>query len=181
MSSDQNKAKLLNRLSAHRIPVLCTVVFLFLIVLLSILELTKAESVAITLTGVVIIWYTWETHQLKSEMKRQTALMLKPYVIATPDSGSPERYKFNLCNVGNGSAVAVKVFLSGRELEHRVHLLPPKNSPRALELNIREESDQFYLKTSFFDIENNHYSIQSLMDKTQPRVKLLSVEELTDN
>jgi len=86
VSSDQNKAKLLNRLSAHRIPVLCTVVFLFLIVLLSILELTKAESVAITLTGVVIIWYTWETHQLKSEMKRQTALMLKPYVIATPDS-----------------------------------------------------------------------------------------------
>ena len=76
-----------------------TVGFVFLVILLVGLGLSQAEPAAITLTGAVVVWYTYETMQLKREMERQTALMLKPYIVARPGGGSKKKWRFELTNI----------------------------------------------------------------------------------
>jgi len=157
-----------------------TAVFLLLVVFHFSWPGFKAEPLAITLTGIVVIWYTWETNRLKIEMKRQTALMLKPYVVVKPGGGNKRKWDFELVNIGNGSAVAVRIFFqSGRESGWKVPLLTPNGPPYKFSLNIEQEPDQFYLTVSFFDIESNGYSIRNYMDNIGT-VYMLSAEEVTD-
>jgi hypothetical protein len=65
---------------------------------------TYLSTVAIILTGAILIWYTWETYLLRSEAQRQTELQLRPFVIIVPEQNS-----FQLRNVGNGTALNISV------------------------------------------------------------------------
>ena len=62
------------------------------------------QSWAVVVTGAVIVWYTWETRQLRVATFRQVELALRPFVVLQPnDSG------FKLTNVGSGVALNVVI------------------------------------------------------------------------
>ncbi|MFZ3135909.1 MAG: hypothetical protein WA126_00795, partial [Thermodesulfovibrionales bacterium] len=65
---------------------------------------TYLSTIAIILTGAILIWYTWETNLLRSEAQRQTELQLRPFVIIVPEQNC-----FQLRNIGNGPALNVSV------------------------------------------------------------------------
>lgn len=87
---------------------------------------------ALFLTFLTVIWYAWETRKLRIETLNQTKLSLRPFVIIV----FIERPgKFILKNLGNGSALNVKVkdisLIKTKELQityffHRVDVIPCK-------------------------------------------------------
>jgi hypothetical protein len=62
------------------------------------------QTAAVILTGLVIIWYTMETHILRRETQRQTEIQQRPFIII-----KYENQEFILSNIGNGPAFNVKV------------------------------------------------------------------------
>jgi hypothetical protein len=62
------------------------------------------QTIAIALTGLVIIWYTWETTQLGVETRRQTEVQLRPFVIVKPTKDG-----FQVSNIGNGPAINISI------------------------------------------------------------------------
>jgi hypothetical protein len=65
---------------------------------------TYLSTVAIILTGAILIWYTWETNLLRLEAQRQTELQLRPFVIIVPVKGG-----FQLRNIGNSPALNISI------------------------------------------------------------------------
>ncbi len=64
----------------------------------------NTQTVAVVLTGLVVIWYTMETHLLRRETQRQTEIQQRPFVII-----KYEDHGFVLSNIGNGPAFNVSV------------------------------------------------------------------------
>lgn len=62
------------------------------------------QTAAIVLTGLVIIWYTWETRRLGIETRRQTEVQQRPFVVVEPTKNG-----FEIKNVGRGPALNVTV------------------------------------------------------------------------
>ena len=65
---------------------------------------TAIQTIAVFLTGIVIIWYTWETKILREIAVAQLELQLRPYIVLSVNS-----LKFELSNLGTGVALNVKV------------------------------------------------------------------------
>lgn len=65
---------------------------------------TARQTVAVVLTGAVVIWYTWETMLLRQVALSQLELQFRPFVVfyGTADGYSVE-------NVGNATALAVRI------------------------------------------------------------------------
>jgi len=62
------------------------------------------STIAIILTGAILIWYTWETNLLRMEAHRQNEIQLRPFVLLVP-----EQEQFQLRNIGNGTALNVSI------------------------------------------------------------------------
>jgi hypothetical protein len=62
------------------------------------------QTWAVVLTGIVIIWYTWETMQLRETASSQRELQLRPFVVL-----ELKDKKFVVTNVGPGVAVNVRI------------------------------------------------------------------------
>lgn len=62
------------------------------------------STLAIILTGAILIWYTWETTLLRTEAQRQTELQLRPFVLIVPF-----QKEFKLRNIGNGPALNISL------------------------------------------------------------------------
>ncbi len=62
------------------------------------------STIAIILTGAILIWYTWEANLLRLESQRQTEIQLRPFVIIVPSL-----LGLHLKNIGNGTALNVSV------------------------------------------------------------------------
>ncbi len=67
-------------------------------------------------TGLVILWYTFETHQVRREMVRQNEIAIQPVVIAIIEERSAAtvpaptfRQELILRNIGRGPALFLKV------------------------------------------------------------------------
>jgi hypothetical protein len=65
---------------------------------------TARQTVAVALAGFVLIWYTWETMQLRRAAFAQRQLQLRPLVVL-----EPQEKGFVLRNVGPGVALNVQV------------------------------------------------------------------------
>jgi hypothetical protein len=76
------------------------------------------STIAIILTGVILIWYTWETHLLRVEAHRQNEIQLCPFVIVVP-----KQKQFQLRNIGNGPAlnVSIKDVEIDKDFDVRIH------------------------------------------------------------
>jgi hypothetical protein len=65
---------------------------------------TAIQTWAMVLTGIVIIWYTWETMQLREAAFSQRELQLRPFVVFELKDNA-----FVVTNVGPGAAVNVRI------------------------------------------------------------------------
>ncbi len=65
---------------------------------------TAIQTWAVVLTGIVIIWYTWETMRLREAAFAQRELQLRPFVVL-----ELQEKKFLVTNVGVGVAINVKI------------------------------------------------------------------------
>ncbi len=62
------------------------------------------QTWAMILTGVVVLWYTWETAQLRLAASAQRELQIRPFVVVERESGH-----FRVRNLGHAPALNVKV------------------------------------------------------------------------
>ena len=65
---------------------------------------TARQTWAVVFTGAVVIWYTWETSELRRAAYEQMDLQIRPYVVVQPDGKSSL-----VTNFGNGVALHVRV------------------------------------------------------------------------
>lgn len=82
---------------------------------------SRWSEVIYFVTGVILIWYTVETHGLRREAARQGKLAVMPFVLARLEGNPPEQ--LILRNIGNGPALYVKV----EDIEFDTGLTPGKN------------------------------------------------------
>lgn len=66
-----------------------------------------AQTTALLLTGLVVIWYTWETSRLRLETCRQTEIQLRPFVVLEPVESAQHVRGFKATNIGLGPALNV--------------------------------------------------------------------------
>ena len=66
---------------------------------------TARQTWAVILTGVVVIWYTYETRRLRVASVRQLEMQIRPFVFLRPAEGKG----FVVENVGVGTALNVRV------------------------------------------------------------------------
>ena len=62
------------------------------------------QTMAVLLTGLIIIWYTYETKLLRSETQRQTEISQRPFVVAKLADDH-----FEVGNLGHGVALNVRI------------------------------------------------------------------------
>lgn len=65
---------------------------------------TAIQTWAVILTGVVLIWYTWETRSLRRIAFSQRELQLRPFIVFRK-----EAEKYVVENIGNGAALDVRI------------------------------------------------------------------------
>lgn len=63
---------------------------------------TARQTWAVILTGAIIVWYTWETMQLRFAAHAQRETQLRPYIILKSEPG-----QLSVLNVGNGTALHI--------------------------------------------------------------------------
>jgi hypothetical protein len=68
-------------------------------------------AAAAFVTGLVVLWYTWETQALRLETARQTEFNLLPYVVVRPERdrpGTERALHLAVVNLGSGPALHVR-------------------------------------------------------------------------
>lgn len=78
-------------------------------------NLNITQTLAVILTGIVIIWYTIETKELRAQAQKQTEIQQRPFVILKIEQGN-----FILQNIGMGPALNVEVKPVQVNAEHEV-------------------------------------------------------------
>ena len=88
------------------LPLLLIVAYLVLVAISFCVtsDWTGRQSYAVILTGAVIVWYTWETSELRKASHRQMALQVRPFVVLSRSDN-----QFKVTNSGNGPALNVRV------------------------------------------------------------------------
>ena len=101
----------------------------------------------LTVTLVVIGWYTVETYRLRREAQRQTELQIRPFLSLTID-GEQFKRRARIVNVGRGVAsgisakdVIVDVSAELRRRNDLTHLAPGASAPLPLRLWMRVTPD----------------------------------------
>ena len=85
---------------------------------------TARQTWAIVLTGLILIWYTWETMQLRYAAHAQRETQIRPYVMLKPTTGN-----ISVLNVGNGVALHVRVDTVVVSEEHKIEIRFPNAIP----------------------------------------------------
>lgn len=86
---------------------------------------TARQTWAVVLTGVVVIWYTWETKRLRETSARQLEVQIRPFVFLRPANGG----EFVVENVGAGAALNVRVREVVVDSDHDVRIRFPDIVP----------------------------------------------------
>lgn len=85
---------------------------------------TALQTWAVVLTGFVVIWYTWETRELRIASYAQIASQIRPYVVLQPQNGS-----FLVTNFGNGVALHIRIEPVIVSQEQQIEIRFPKTVP----------------------------------------------------
>jgi hypothetical protein len=136
----------------------------------------------LTVTLVVIGWYTVEAYRLRKEAQRETELQIRPFLSLTIDGEKFER-RARLVNVGRGVAkgIGVKSSVISPSLELRsqwgvMHLAPGAGALLPLRMWLRETSDDLFAE---IPIKDQGWSIANLLDNQDVTV-VASYASLTD-
>ena len=76
------------------------------------------------LTGAILIWYTWETMQLRYAAHAQREAQIRPYVVLQPTPGT-----LLVTNFGNGVALHIHVDTVTVNEEFNIEIRFPKAVP----------------------------------------------------
>ncbi|MDP6560322.1 MAG: hypothetical protein QF619_09430 [Candidatus Binatia bacterium] len=140
-------------------------------------------------TGLIIIWFAWETRQLGKESRRQTENQLRPFILFMPAPQSHTGMAFEVSNVGNGTATNVKIgYMSisasdeltirfsdtlpavrqGESLlvtghVHRMGKSPNPSDIHLENLNPNYTGRTYQLDVSFQDVESRPYSVEEII------------------
>lgn len=79
------------------------------------------QNWAVVLTGLVVIWYTWETRELRIASYLQIESQVRPYVVLQPENGT-----FLVTNFGNGVALHTLLDSIVVSEEHQIEIRFPK-------------------------------------------------------
>ena len=82
---------------------------------------TALQTWAVVLTGLVVIWYTLETRELRIASYVQIESQIRPYVLLQPQNGS-----FLITNFGNVVALHIRVEPVIVSQEHQIEISFPK-------------------------------------------------------
>lgn len=82
---------------------------------------TAIQTWAVGLTGLAVIWYTWETRELRIASYAQIETQIRPYVVLQPQNGN-----FMVTNFGNGVALHVRIDPVVVSPEDRIEIRFPK-------------------------------------------------------
>ena len=82
------------------------------------------QTWAVVLTGAILIWYTWETMQLRYAAHAQRESQIRPYVVLAPAASG-----ISAQNLGNGVALHVRVDTVTVSVEHKIEIRFPKTIP----------------------------------------------------
>ena len=85
---------------------------------------TARQTWAVILTGAAVIWYTWETRELRQATYAQMDLQIRPYVVLQPDGRSSL-----VTNFGSGVALHVHIEPVVVDTKERIELRFPKTVP----------------------------------------------------
>ena len=134
------------------------------------------NSILIFLTLLAIIWYSWETLQLKKEAQKQNKTSIQPYLSLLIWFDKARREKLLIRNVGKGIATRVSFKLldwkggyavGGFDKGFKFYIIPaltPKGSTtsfldahRHFSPVLGDKENYYSLLVSYLDIEGNYY------------------------
>ena len=82
---------------------------------------TARQTWAVVLTGAILIWYTWETMQLRYAAHAQREAQIRPYAVLQPTPG-----RLSVTNFGNGVALHIRVETVIVNEEFKIEIRFPK-------------------------------------------------------
>lgn len=82
---------------------------------------SNLQNWAVVLTGLVVIWYTWETRELRIASYLQIESQVRPYVVLQQENGA-----FQVTNFGNGVALHTRLDSIVVSEEHQFEIRFPK-------------------------------------------------------
>ena len=85
---------------------------------------TARQTWAVVLTGAILIWYTWETMQLRYAAHAQREAQIRPYVVLQHAPGT-----LMVTNFGNGVALHIRVDTVIVSKEFNIEIRFPKAVP----------------------------------------------------
>lgn len=109
-------------------------------------DLTAVSAWVVALTGLVILWYTWETMQLRRAAFLQREVQLRPFLVFRRDD---KRYVVE--NIGIGAALDIRldIVLVSDELQMEIRF--PEPIPLLKPASIAEIKTESYVKGKLSD------------------------------
>lgn len=146
---------------------------------------TAIQTWAVVLTGIVLIWYTWETMRLREAAFAQRELQLRPFVVV-----ELKKKQFEVTNLGVGVALNVKIneVIIDKEFEITVRfpesiavLRPGETQPMQPEssngefflahLDKKYANREIEVKIEFQNVEMKPYSVSERVVPGQLQMK----------
>jgi len=72
-------------------------------------HITSSNDLILVITFLTILWYTYETRRTRLNLEKQTEFALTPIISLELMENQAAGYKFKLKNVGQGSALDIKI------------------------------------------------------------------------
>ncbi|GEM_PF-5315379 len=72
-------------------------------------HITSSSDLILFITFLTVLWYTYETRRTRLNLEKQTEFALTPIISFELLENQAAGYKFNLKNVGQGSALDIKI------------------------------------------------------------------------
>jgi hypothetical protein len=152
---------------------------------------TAIQTWAVVLTGVVLIWYSWETMRLREVAFSQREIQLRPFVVL-----ELKKKQIEITNIGVGVALNVKIKEVTIDKEHDIIVRFPAEGIAVLRsgetqpvqaesfkkgtsvgdfflahLNNEYANQEIELKIEFQNIEMKSYSVSERVVPGQLRMK----------
>jgi hypothetical protein len=75
-----------------------------------------AQVVVLSVTAVIVWWYTRETQRLRKAAEQQIEVQQRPFIIVTPEEREGVLEKLRIHNIGNSAAINIHLMIDGKSI-----------------------------------------------------------------
>ena len=75
-----------------------------------------AQVVVLSVTAVIVWWYTRETQRLRKAAEQQIEVQQRPFIIVTPEEHEGVLEKLRIHNIGNSAAINIHLMIDGKSI-----------------------------------------------------------------